>query len=94
VPADLAEWLAAFIAKDIEKLYSLSDAAGIYANFGAPVLPGSDKSRSSYARAFEIIADTLRYQEEAAIQDGNLALLLSIYYVDLPQKLLRPQTCH
>lgn len=84
VRANLAEWLEAFNAKDIQKLFLLYDPESIYANADAPLMRGIEQIKPWYQEAFKSIVGTLRYKEEAAVQDGNLAMLVGMYYFEPP----------
>ncbi len=91
---NLQQWLTAFNGKDIETLFSLYDAQSVYANAGAPLMRGVEQIRPWYEQAFSNISGTLLYREEAAVQDGNLALLLGAYYFQPPEGTTAPPDAH
>ena len=80
VRSNLAAWLEAFNEGALDKLFSLYDSKSLYANATAPLLRGIPEIRPWYEKALETFSGTLMYQEEAAIQNGSLAMLLGAYY--------------
>lgn len=47
-----------------------------------------------YDQAFQKVQGTLRYKEEAAFIDGNMALLLGAYYFEPPAGVTPPEDVH
>lgn len=80
----LDAWLAAFNAKDVDKLIALYDPDCVYANAAAPLLRGADQIEPWFEQAFPNIKGTLRYQEETAFVEGTMALLSGVYYFEPP----------
>ncbi len=87
---NLSDWLAAFNEKSLDKLFSLYAADSMYANAGAPLLRGIEEIKPWYEEAFKQVEGTLRYKEEAAVQQGSLAMLLGIYYFEPPTGVVPP----
>ncbi len=83
--ANLTTWLEAFNEKDIDKLFSLYDEESIYANAGAALMKGKENIKAWYSEAFKMVAGILKYKEEAAFQEGGLALLVGQYYFQPPE---------
>lgn len=94
VRKNLDTWLTAFNAKDIDTLFILYDPESVYANAGAPLMRGVDEIRPWYEQALSQMVGTLLYKEEAAIQDGNLAMLLGAYYFEPPAGVTPPADAH
>ena len=94
VRQNLETWLEAFNAKDIETLFSLYDPESIYANAGAPLMRGVEQIKPWYQEALANMKGTLLHQEEAALQDGNLAMLLGAYYFQPPAGVTPPVDAH
>ncbi len=90
VRTNLSNWLAAFNEKNLDKLFSLYAADSMYANAGAPLLRGIEEIKPWYEEAFKQVEGTLRYKEEAAVQQGSLAMLLGIYYFEPPTGVVPP----
>ena len=91
VRQNLNEWLAAFNAKDGDALFALYDPESIYANAGAPLMRGVDEIKPWYEQAFKSIEGTLHHKEEAALIEGNMALLLGAYYFAPPEGVTPPE---
>ncbi|WP_299409952.1 nuclear transport factor 2 family protein [uncultured Roseobacter sp.] len=94
VRANLDTWLAAFNAKDLDRMFTLYDAESIYANAGASLMRGVDQIKPWYEHAFQAIAGTLHHKEEAAFIEGNMALLLGAYYFEPPAGVTPPEDAH
>lgn len=90
VRENLADWLRAFNAKDIDSLFLLYDTNSLYANANAPLMRGVEQIRPWYQEALANVQGKLLYREEAAIQDGNLAMLLGAYYFKPPTGVTPP----
>ena len=84
VRKNLEAWLIAFNAKDLKTLFTLYDRESLYANAAAPLMRGVDQIRPWYEQAVGNVAGTLLHKEEAAAQDGNLAMILGAYYFQPP----------
>ena len=90
IRANLAEWLSAFNAKDFDRLATLYHPDSLYCNAQAPMLRGIEQIRPWYEEAFKAIDGTLIYQEEAAIQEGALGMLVGAYYFQPPEGVTPP----
>ncbi|MEM7467781.1 MAG: nuclear transport factor 2 family protein [Pseudomonadota bacterium] len=84
VRSNLAGWLAAFNEKNLEKLFSYYHLESLYANANAPLLRGVAQIKPWYENMLKTFSGTLEYQEEAAIQEGSLAMLLGAYFFRPP----------
>lgn len=94
VRENLSEWLTAFNLRDADKLLTLYAPDSMYANAAAPLMRGVAQIKPWYEQAFTTISGTLRYKEEAAIQEGSLAMLLGIYYFEPPPGVSPPEDAH
>lgn len=94
VRENLKAWLEAFNAKDADALFALYDEESVYANAGAALMRGIEEIRPWYEQAFAAVEGTLLYKEEAALQDGNLAMLLGVYYFQPPAGATLPEEAH
>ncbi|WP_086933126.1 YybH family protein [Agarilytica rhodophyticola] len=90
VRENLASWLRAFNAKNMDSLFSLYDPNSLYANANAPLMRGIEQIKPWYQEALANVQGELLYREEAAIQDGNLAMLLGAYYFKPPHEIAPP----
>lgn len=77
---NLKTWLAAFNAKDINKLISLYDSDSIYAGASAALSKGIEEIEQRYKKAFSTVKGTLLFKEEAFFEENNMALLVGKYY--------------
>ncbi len=91
---NLSNWLAAFNAKDLDKLFSLYDPDSVYANAGASLMRGVEQIRPWYEQALANMQGKLLYKEEAAVQEGSLAMLLGAYYFQPPAGVTPPEDAH
>ena len=94
VRENLSNWLTAFNAKDIDALCRLYDPESIYANADASLMQGVEQIKPWYERAFEAIEGTLHHKEEAALIEGNMALLLGAYYFEPPAGVTPTEDAH
>lgn len=90
VRENLATWLAAFNARDIDTLFSLYDPESVYANAGAPMMRGIEEIKPWYEQAFKAIEGTLLHKEEAAFIEGGMAVLIGAYYFSPPEGVTPP----
>lgn len=81
---NIAGWLAAFNAKDLEALKSFYDPESYYANAAAPMYHGIDAIMTWYEQAFAMVEGTLHFKEEFLIEESNMALLVGKYYFAPP----------
>jgi len=81
---NLADWLRAFNAKDVDQMFELYDEESIYANANAPLMRGIDEIKPWYAAVLGKVTGTLLHKEEQAFVDENLALLIGAYYFKPP----------
>lgn len=81
---NIAGWLAAFNAKDLDALKSFYDPESYYANAAAPMYHGVEAIMSWYEQAFRMVAGTLHFKEEFLIEEANMALLVGKYYFAPP----------
>ncbi len=86
VRQNLKTWLKAFNSQDIKTLFSLYDPESIYANASAPLMCGIEQIRPWYKQAFTNTNGTLLHKEEAAFQEGNMAVLIGSYYFKPPHE--------
>ena len=86
VREQLEKWLVAFNNKDIEALIGLYDSESLYAGNSAPLLRGSQAIKAYHEKNAAHREGQLLYKEEAAFQEGNLALLVGKYYFKFPIK--------
>lgn len=81
---NIAGWLAAFNAKDLDALKSFYDPESYYANAAAPMYHGVDAIMSWYEQAFAAVTGTLHFKEEFLFEESNMALLVGKYYFAPP----------
>ncbi len=84
VRENIAGWLAAFNAKDLDALKSFYDPESSYANAAAPMYHGIDAIMGWYEQAFATVTGTLHFREEFLIEEGSMALLVGKYYFAPP----------
>lgn len=84
VHENLRTWLAAFNAKDIDKLTSLYDPDSIYANASAPLARGTEQIKLWYENAFSTVSGTLLFKEEAYFEQDSMALVVGKYFFQPP----------
>lgn len=84
VRENIAGWLAAFNAKDLDGLKSYYDPGSRYANAAAPMYHGVDAIMGWYEQAFAMVAGTLHFKEEFLIEEDSMALLVGKYYFAPP----------
>ncbi|MEM9669448.1 MAG: DUF4440 domain-containing protein [Pseudomonadota bacterium] len=90
IRANLAAWLTAYNAKDIDALMALYEVESIYAGATAPLLTNLDEIRARYAAGFANNRGKLLFKEEKAFVSGDMGLLLGKYYFQPPKGVNAP----
>lgn len=85
IRANLAAWLAAFNAKDIDALMALYDPESSYANAGAPFITDLESIRTRYTATFAGVSGTLLFKEEKAFASADMGLIVGKYYFKPPE---------